>query len=198
MKAGEPKIVEAEKAFAAFQAFRARLDDNLAKPGSERDPEIVSGFAPAITNLIEVAGNDLRLTLETLTVPPSAALSQLVGLRHLAALMAENAGRERSYLGGIIGGRSKLTADGIRRVAGFRGEVDLAWATISAIKQRNDIPAKITDAIKDLDNEYFREYGETRDAVFASGDSGDYKITRQGLRRARHSRQSIRSCDLPT
>jgi methyl-accepting chemotaxis protein len=177
MKAGEPKIVEAEKAFAAFQAFRARLDDNLAKPGSERDPEIVSGFAPAITNLIEVAGNDLRLTLETLTVPPSAALTQLVGLRHLAALMAENAGRERSYLGGIIGGRSKLTADGIRRVAGFRGEVDLAWATISAIKQRNDIPAKITDAIKDLDNEYFREYGETRDAVFASGDSGDYKIT---------------------
>ena len=137
----------------------------------------MSGFAPAITNLIEVAGNDLRLTLETLTVPPSAALSQLVGLRHLAALMAENAGRERSYLGGIIGGRSKLTADGIRRVAGFRGEVDLAWATISAIKQRNDIPAKITDAIKDLDNEYFREYGQTRDAVFASGDSGDYKIT---------------------
>jgi methyl-accepting chemotaxis protein len=177
MKAAEQRIVEAESAFRAFETFRSKVDENLAKPGSGRTSEVVEGFAPAITNLIEIAANKLRLTLETLTTPPTAALSQLVGVRHLTAQMAENAGRERAFLGGIIGAHSKLTADGIRKVFGFRGQVDLAWGTISPISQRSDAPAKIVDAIASVEKEYFRTYGETRDGVFAAGETGEYKIT---------------------
>ena len=111
MKAAEKDIVEAEGAFRAFEAFRGKVDDNLAKPGSGRTSEVVEGFAPAITSLIEVAANKLRLTLETLTSPPTVELTQLVGLRHLTAQMAENAGRERAFFGGIVGARSKLTME---------------------------------------------------------------------------------------
>jgi hypothetical protein len=113
MKAGEKDIADAERTFREFISFRAKVDANLAKPGAERAPEIVQGFAAAITNLILVAGNRLRITLETLTSPPSAQLAQLVGLRHLAAQMAENAGRERALLGGIIGAHSKLSSETI-------------------------------------------------------------------------------------
>ena len=109
MKGAEKNIVEAESAFRTFEAFRSRVDENLAKPGSGRTSEVVEGFSPAITNLIEVAANKLRLTLETLTNPPTVALTQLVSLRHLTAQMAENAGRERAFLGGVVGARSKLT-----------------------------------------------------------------------------------------
>ncbi len=176
MKAAEKQVAEAESAFQAFEAFRSRVDDNLAKPGSGRASEVVEGFSPAITNLIELAANRLRLTLETLTNPPTVALTQLVGLRHLTALMAENAGRERAFLGGIVGARAKLSADGLRKVAGFRGHVDLAWETISPIRQRADTPAKIIDAIGSVEKEYFKTYGETRDGVLASGETGEYKI----------------------
>src|ERR1700712_3286217 len=126
MKAGEKQIDDAERAFQAFEAFRATVDENLASPGPGRTAELVEGLVPEITNLIEIAAIKLRLTLETLTTPPTAALSQLVGLRHLTAQMAENAGRERAFLAGIIGAGGKLTADGVRKVSGFRGQVDLA------------------------------------------------------------------------
>jgi methyl-accepting chemotaxis protein len=177
MKAGEKDIADAEHVFREFEVFRAKVDENLAKPGAERTSEIVQGFFPALTNLILVAGNRLRLTLETLNSPPSVALAQLVGLRHLTAQMAENAGRERGFLGGIIGARSKLATEGARTVAGFRGQVELAWETILPIRRRADTPAKIVAAIAAVESEYFGKYGEVRDAVFAAGNTGEYKLS---------------------
>ena len=177
MKAGEQDIADAERIFREFEAFRAKVDENLAKPGAERTPEIVQGFFPALTNLISVAGNRLRLTLETLNSPPSVALAQLVGIRHLTAQMAENAGRERGFLGGIIGARSKLVTEGARTVAGFRGQVELAWETIVPIRRRAGTPAKIVAAIAGIESEYFGKYGEVRDAVFAAGNTGEYKLS---------------------
>src|SRR5215212_5767804 len=177
MQAAERQITEAESAFQAFEALRIKVDENLSKPGSARTSEVVQAFAPAITDLIEIAGNKIRLTLETLTSPPTAALSHLVGLRHLSAIMAENAGRERAFLGGIIGARDKLAADAIRKLSGFRGHVDFAWETILPVRQRADTPAKIVDAIASVEKEYFRTYGETRQAVLASGETGEYQIS---------------------
>jgi methyl-accepting chemotaxis protein len=174
--AGKP-IAEAESAFHAFETFRGKLDDNLPRRGADRAPDVVDGFSPAITNLIDVSANKLRITLETLTSPPTAALTQLVALRHLAAEMAENAGRERALLGGRIGGHAKLGADGLQKVSRFRGEVELAWETIAPVAQRHDTPAKLAQAIADVQKEYFETYGETREAVLAAGESGDYKIS---------------------
>ena len=191
MKAGEKDIADAERAFREFISFRAKVDENLAKPGVERTPEIVQGFAPAITNLILVAGNRVRLTLETLSRPPSARLAQLVGLRHLTAQMAENAGRERSLLGGIIGAHRKLGTESIRNVSGFRGEVDLAWETILPIRQRADTPPGIVDAIASAEREYFGKYGAVRDAVFAAGDTGEYKTS--GSEYVAHATTAINS-----
>src|SRR6202034_1280053 len=105
------------------------------------------GFVPSITKVIEVAAINLRLTLEMLTTPPTAELSQLVGLRHLTAQMAESAGRERALLAAVIDARRKLTVDDVRKVSGFRGQIDLAWGTISPITQRPGVPAKIVDAV---------------------------------------------------
>ena len=177
MKAGGKDIADAERVLREFDSFRAKVDENLARPGAERTPEIVQGFFPTLTNLISVAGSRLRLTLEMLSSPPSVALAQLVGIRHLTAQMAENAGRERGFLGGIIGARSKLVTEGARTVAGFRGQVELAWETIVPIRRRADAPAKILAAIAGVESEYFGKYGEIRDAVFAAGDTGEYKIT---------------------
>jgi methyl-accepting chemotaxis protein len=176
LQAAAQRINEAERAFQAFETFRRKVDDNLAKPGAERDPAVVSGFAPAITELIEVAASRPRLTLETLTNMPSATLARLVGLRHLTAEMAENAGRERAFLAGIIGARAKLTVDGFSRIAGFRGHVELAWDTIAPIAERADVPVKVAEAVKGVTEDYFRTYGVVRGDVLGAGASGDYKI----------------------
>lgn len=177
MKSAESRISEAESAFQAFVGFRTRLDENLARRGSERSPEVVESFAPTITKLIEVSGNTLRLTLETLTRPPTATLTQLVSLRHLTAQMAENAGRERALFGGIVSSRAGISTSSLRTIARFRGNVELAWETISPIRMRADLPAKVADAISGVEKDYFQRYGQTRDAVFAASETGEYKIS---------------------
>jgi methyl-accepting chemotaxis protein len=177
MKSAESKISEAESAFQGFVGFRTRLDENLPKRGSERSPEVVESFSPTITKLIDVSGNRLRLTLETLTRPPTAALTQLVSLRHLTAQMAENAGRERALLGGMVGSRAKISTTSLRTIARFRGNVELAWETISPARMRADLPRKVADAISGVERDYFQIYGQTRDAVLAAAETGEYKIS---------------------
>jgi len=177
MKAAETNIVEAESAVRAFEGFRRKVDESLQRPRSERPSEIVDGFAADITNLIDVAGNRLRLSLETLTVPPSASLVQLVGYRHVTARMAESAGRERGHLSGIVSARAALTPESVRFVSRARGQVEPAWETISVMRQRRDLPEQIVRAIAGVEGEYFGKYAETREAILAAGESGDYKIS---------------------
>ncbi|MGW1424046.1 methyl-accepting chemotaxis protein [Bradyrhizobium manausense] len=176
MKVAEQRIAEAERALQDFERLRRKIDAALAKPGPERDPEVVKAVVPSITELIEVSANRLRLTLETLTSSPSAAMARLVGLRHLTAEMAENAGRERALLGGLISSRTKLAADGIGRIATFRGHVELAWGTVAPIADRSDVASKIASAIKAVNEDYFQTYGALRSDVLATAASGDYKI----------------------
>jgi methyl-accepting chemotaxis protein len=176
LKAAVSRIDEAERALLVFEDLRRKVDDTLATSGAARNADVVSGFAPAITDLIDVAASRLRLTLETLTIPPSAPLSRLVGLRHLAAEMAENAGRERAFLAGVIGSRGKMATDDLSRIAGFRGHVELAWKTIVPITDRADVPGDVAGAIKSVEQDYFRIYDATRNAVLATGASGDYRI----------------------
>lgn len=91
--------------------------------------------------------------------------------------MAENAGRERALLGGIIGSRAKLSTDNIRKLADFRGRVELSWDTISPMRQRSDISARIAEALAKVDEDYFRVYGQNRDGILASAANGEYKIS---------------------
>uniref|UniRef100_Q07J04 Methyl-accepting chemotaxis sensory transducer n=1 Tax=Rhodopseudomonas palustris (strain BisA53) TaxID=316055 RepID=Q07J04_RHOP5 len=177
MKAGSAAIVAAEQAFQALQTLRASIDDAIAKPASARSPEVVQGAFGAISQTIEIAAVGLRQTLETLTDPPSAKLAALLPLRHLAADMAENAGRERGYLSGILSARTKLGGEQLRHLSLFRGHIDLAWNMIAALKQRPDLPRTIASAISAVEQDYFRDYDAIREAIFAAGERGDYAIS---------------------
>lgn len=177
MTGSESQIGGAESTFRAFESVRGKVDETLTRVSTARPSGFTDSFMPTATNLIETSAIKLRLTLETLTNPPAASLSKLIGLRHLIAQMAEYAGRERALLAATIGTHSKLTADGIRSVASFRGQVDLAWGTIIPIAQRPGLPTKISDAIANVEREYFQIYGAVREGVLAAGEAGDYKIS---------------------
>ncbi|WP_024339678.1 methyl-accepting chemotaxis protein [Bradyrhizobium japonicum] len=177
MKSAESRVAEAERVLQGIDSLRRKVDADLTRQKAERDPAVLGAIVPAMTELIEIAANRLRLTLETLTDSPSPAMTRLVGLRHLTAEMAENAGRERAFLAGLISGRTKLTADGIGQISGLRGHVDLAWTTISPVAQRADVSVGLGRAIKDVEQKYFDSYGSLRTDVIRDGNAGEYKIS---------------------
>ncbi|MCK1728645.1 methyl-accepting chemotaxis protein [Bradyrhizobium sp. 142] len=171
------QIADAVGKLDSLRLLREKVDGSLSHLRAERAPDVIDGFVPAITDVIDVASNRLRLTLETLTSPPGARLAQLIGLRHLAAQMAENAGRERALLAGAVGAHAKLGTDGFERLSALRGKVELAWHTILPVRLRLDLPAQVGDAMTEVEKIYFGAYGEARAMTLASGESGDYKIT---------------------
>ncbi|MDH2343731.1 methyl-accepting chemotaxis protein [Bradyrhizobium sp. SSUT77] len=177
MATEQRQVADAAAKFEALRVLREKVDGSLARPRAERAPDVIDGFVPMITDVIDVASNRLRLTLETLTSPPVARLAQLIGLRHLAAQMAENAGRERALLAGAVGAHAKLGTEGFERLSALRAKVELAWDTVLPVRLRPDLPAQVGDAMAEVEKIYFGLYGETRAITLASGESGDYKIT---------------------
>jgi methyl-accepting chemotaxis protein len=175
MRDGQRAIQDAEQAFAAIRDLRTRVDEDLAKSAGERRAELVSGFVPAITGLIEKTGR-LRLTLETLTRPPAAQLVQITNLRHLAAEMAEYAGRERARLAAIVGTRQKIADADFRMISESRGHIDLGWNAISILRARPDAPKNVVAAIENVEKVYFGDYGALRKAIIDSGPSGEFPV----------------------
>ena len=177
MKAAAAAVAAARRARQDHVALRSRIDDEIGKPASARDSQVVSGAFGIITRSIDLAANSLRSTLETLTDPPSVTLAQMIRLRHLTAMMAENAGRERAYLGAKVSARTKFTPAEIAETAAFRGQIALAWPMVVALKQRADTPAAVIDAIRTVDSDYFGTYARVRDSVLAAGETGTYPLS---------------------
>ena len=175
-KATVAVIADAEQMHRALQAVRGKVDEELGKPMTARAAEVVQGAFGQLTLAIETSAK-LRQTIETLSSPPSAALARLVMLRHLTADMAEHAGRERGYLGGIISARAKLGSEQLRNLSMFRGHIDLAWSMVAALKQRSDTPAAVGDAIDGVAKEYYGVYDAAREQNFAAGERGDYTVS---------------------
>ena len=176
MQNHQQTVTEAEQEYRKIEALRAQLDADLTKPKGQRNAEIISGWAPAITKLINKTVL-ARHTLETQARPQTAKIEQLVLLRHLAADMAEFAGRERARLSAIIEARRAMNAGDVEMLANGRGRIDLDWSTVSAIRLRADTPAALASAIADAESAYFRTYDELRKRIFAAGAAGDYPVT---------------------
>ncbi|WP_431203789.1 nitrate- and nitrite sensing domain-containing protein [Bradyrhizobium betae] len=166
LNAAQPAIDVAERTFKSVQQLRAQVDANLAKPADQRVPDVVNGWVPAVINLVDVAATKLRLAVESLSIPPNAALTQYLNVRHLAAMMAELAGQERAFLAGTIASRNKLSGDGVRRISELRGGVRLAWETLLPIGRRADAPDSIQRAVAAVEGSYFGSY----DKISRSGD----------------------------
>ncbi len=176
MRDGQAAIGEAQQAFEGLRPLRARVDAELAKAGSERQAEVAANFVPAVTALIEKA-NHLRLTLETLTRPPAAQLEQMINLRHLAAEMAEYAGRERARLAALVAARRKMSEADAHAIWLGRGHFDQGWEAISILRARPDTDKDVVAAIESVERKYVTDYGQVRESVIAAGASGDYPIS---------------------
>ena len=171
-------VSAAEQAFHNVEDLRNKVDDELAKAKKERDAGVAAAWVPTITGLIDKE-SALRLTLETLARPPVAQTTQLVALRYLAAEMAEYAGRERARLTALIEDKRPIRSEDLAALAQGRGHIDLGWGVINVIRLRSDTGPTLVSAINEAEEEYFNNYTDLRNQILASGESGNYLISRR-------------------
>jgi len=59
------QVADAAAKFEALRVLREKVDAGLSRPRAERAPDVVDGFVPTITDVIDVASNRLRLISST-------------------------------------------------------------------------------------------------------------------------------------
>jgi methyl-accepting chemotaxis protein len=168
-------IDDLERSYRDFGAFRRRVGEALRAPAASRPADVVDNFAPMVAMLVDGISS-LRMTLEALTPARGADLAEFLQLRHLAAVMAEEAGRERAIFGGNIAQRRPFSRDDLRAVAEHRGQIGLVWSVLQAVRQRSDLPSSLSAAIASVDQEFIHNLADLRSAVLARAEDGNYPI----------------------
>jgi methyl-accepting chemotaxis protein len=168
-------IEEFERSYRDFGGFRQRVDEALRASGASRPLDVVDKFAPTIAMLVDQI-DSLRMTLEALTETRGTKLAHLLQLRHLTAVMAEAAGRERAIFGGNIAQRRPFSRDDLRAVAEHRGQIGLVWSMLQAVRQRTDLPRSLSAAIASVDQEFVHKLTDLRSAALAHAEDGNYPI----------------------
>lgn len=172
---GTTAYAEAQDAFTTLQEMRTKVDVLLIKSKEERDAAIISGWVPAITKTIDKV-SVLRQTVETLERASSPEIMQLVTLRHMAAEMAEYAGRERARLSAILEARRPMAVGDLSTLSAGRGHIEMAWTAINILRVRGDAPAQVKAEIDTVEKAYMKDYTALRSELLAAGESGAYAL----------------------
>lgn len=168
-------INQAADSLRELRDMRVRADGQLGLGKNERDSGVVSSWVPQITKAVN-AVVAARQLLETVERASSPEIIQLVAARHMAAEMAEYAGRERARLSAIMESRRPIKVADINVLSLGRGHVDLAWQAISAFRARQDVSDAVKAAINTVERAYIKEYGALREEIFSAGETGDYPM----------------------
>lgn len=168
-------VQEAAKAFRELQDMRTKVDGQVGKSKENRDSAIVSSWVPQITKVIDKVVL-LRQTMETLERASTPDIMQLVTLRHMAAEMAEYAGRERARLSAIIEAKRPVNTADISALSIGRGHIEMAWTSISTLRARADAPAAVKREIDAVEKAYMKDYTVLRTEILAAGEASNYAL----------------------
>lgn len=168
-------VQDVAEVFRGLQELRAKVDGQIARSKEDRDSAVVSNWVPQITKVIDRVSL-LRQTMETLERASSPDIMQLVTLRHMAAEMAEYAGRERARLSAIIEAKRPVNTADIGALSIGRGHIETAWTSISILRARTDAPTAVKGEIDAVEKAYMKEYTALRTEIFAAGETGDYAL----------------------
>ncbi len=172
----EASALKTQEAYESVVALREQADAALAVEKSQRDPALVSGWLPGMTGLV-LDSQNLRVAINN-TQTTSDVVGQLAALKHFAWVMSEYGGRERAIVGGVISSGSRMSAEQLRTLSGYRGRVETAWDTVRDVAATSALQSAIGPAMEEAEAIYFGSFQETREAVYQAGtESAAYRLS---------------------
>ncbi len=165
-----------EEAYKRVVDLRQQVDAALVQTKDQRSPALISGWLPGMTGLV-LESQNLRVAINN-TQASSDVVGQLSALKHFAWVMSEYGGRERAIVGGVISSGSRMSAEQLRTLSGYRGRVETAWDTVRDIAGVSSLNAAIGPAMEEAERIYFGSFQETRESVYQAGtESAAYRLS---------------------
>ena len=160
------RVIEAaDLAMTKLVELRTKVDAELAKEKSHRDPAIAAAWIPTATTVVERV-RDVRLARSVMATNSLRTLASLSELKDFAWVMSEFAGRERAAIGGRLSAGQGLTAEDLVRLSQYRGRVELAWSKIQFAREQSALTPDVINAINGVEREFFGTFPSVRRQVY--------------------------------
>ena len=160
---GVPAAVAAlVEARAAVVALRT-----AAAPGGATPPAPAAWFAATTTQIDRVLG--LQRALDAAATGSANIEERLAGLRQQLGETAEQGGRERGLVNGIVAAGRVPTPEEARRIGGFIARSGLALDRAAAVAE--GLPAPVPEALATARRTWAEQAGRVREGVLAAADA---------------------------
>ena len=157
--------------------YRNQADAALKVPRDQRDENLRKTFIPVITDSVNAA---LKVWFSALysTAKADPQLARLASIKEIGWRMRDTAGFERSNIASTIAAGTPLAADRVAANAEIRSRVDLLWQQLQNLTQDADTHPAIRDAMRQAQEQYFKNFRTLNDEMRKLGESGGkYPVT---------------------
>ena len=157
--------------------FRAQSDRAVSLPLSGRDQAVVNGFLPGLTQ-VGAAIEPLLNRLESRVASADASLTVLLNVAHTAQDLRISAGARVAAITPAISGGRPLTAAEFAPIDRNQGRVEVDRERIEADIDQLGSPVRLTSAMKDAFDGYFRRaVPEIDKQLAAAHGEGKFSVT---------------------
>ncbi|MBF0336088.1 MAG: HAMP domain-containing protein [Alphaproteobacteria bacterium] len=160
-----------EKAFATADAIRKKADAALAKPKAERDPELLKGYVPAMTSLVNAA-QAFWVAVNVAGGAMDSTMMNLAVIKQIGWDMRIVSGLERQAAGGAISAGKAFPAETQKKIAEWRAQMDYLWRLLAPFTADESLPASLKDAIGAGRKGYFDGLAKLVDDSVKAGAEG--------------------------
>ena len=190
-------VAQTVEHFDRIEALRRRVDEQLQRAKSDRDPVLVGTWFAAITELI-MASQRLRVAARFQPEHPAADVRSLQELKHAIWLMSEFAGRESALIAGAIAAGHPLVLEDVERLSVFRGRLRQAWMMVEGYAREHGAAPKLVAEIDRVRQNYFDAFERIRSPIILAGIEGaDFPVSATGwIAQAGAARAPLRQLEL--
>jgi methyl-accepting chemotaxis protein len=150
----EALMAELRARLEAVQGLRQRADLALDLPRSGRDPELLKGWMPGMTALVNASVKAWGAALNT-AGRADPDIARYAMLKQLGWVMREQSGFERAAVATAIASRQPFAPEVLARMVGFRAQVAGAWRVAQGLL---DDDPDIARAVADMRNQHFETF----------------------------------------
>ena len=157
--------------------YRSQADGALKVPRDQRDENLRKTFIPVITDSVNAA---LKVWFSALysTAKSDPQLARLASIKEIGWRMRDTSGMERSNTASAIAAGTPLAADRAAANSETRSRVDLLWQQLQNLTQEADTHPAIRDAMRQAQEQYFKNFRALNDEMRKLGDAGaKYPVT---------------------
>lgn len=166
-----------DTALETVTALRLAADSAMAKPLTEREPNVLAQWVPTMTSLI-IASQNLREGAKFVADSTATRIAMLETMRGEVWTMSEFSGRERALIGGILASGAAINAQKLNTLSINRGRVEQAWFNIEAYLGREGASEQLRNAADVVREQFFGKFETLRRSIYAAGTTGtDYPVS---------------------